>query len=132
MVALPQVYQAPALVDPHDDRVYGFDRQQLVNLVWYLGAPLADEHWYEVQLWHEGEEPVGRYWTRENWWDMGTEYFPGDYYWRVVVVQGKEVDVVGTVSPPSETRHFQWIPVAPTSTLPAPPKPTPTRTARPN
>jgi hypothetical protein len=125
-VILPQIYQSPALLEPDDNKVLGFDRQQLVNLVWFLGEPLADDHWYEVQLWREGDEPTGRYWTKENWWDMGQEYYPGDYYWRVMVVQGKENSVVGAVSPSSEARFFQWIPVAPTPTLPPPSPPTPT------
>jgi hypothetical protein len=128
-VALPQQYEAPVLVEPAVDQVFGFDWQQSINLVW-VPTSLGEDHWYEVQLAHaEGEEPVGRYWTNENWWDMGPEYYqPGDYYWRVVVVQGREDKVVGAISPPSETRHFQWLTTAP-APAPAPkpkPKPKPT------
>jgi serine/threonine protein kinase len=128
-VALPQVYQAPLLLEPPSNRVFGFDKQQSINLQWWLDRDsLAADHWYEVQLWQEGEEPTGRYWTKENWWDMGPDYCPGDYSWRVVIVQGKEDDVIGAVSPPSETWHFQWLAVAPTSTEPKPTKkPSPPR-----
>ena len=111
--ALPQVYQAPLLLEPYTNKLFGFDKQQTITLLW-VPIPLAEAHWYEVQLGQEDEEPTGRYWAKENWWDMGAKYYPGDYYWRVVIVQGKEDDVVGTVSPPSETRYFQWVPVGPT------------------
>ena len=123
-VALPQVYESPLLLEPPSNKVFGFDKQQSISLLWLATDSLAAEHWYEVQLWQEDEEPTGRYWAKENWWEMGPEYYPGDYYWQVVIVQGKGDSVVGAVSPPSETRYFQWIAVAPT---PVPgPKPTST------
>jgi hypothetical protein len=125
--ALPHLYEAPTLLEPHANQVFGFDQQQSINLVW-TPVSLAEDHWYEVQLWQEGEQPRGHYWTKENWWDMGPEYYPGDYYWRVVIVQGKEEGVVGAVSPPGETRYFQWVAVGPAPTpkpdKPSKPKPT--------
>jgi hypothetical protein len=126
-VVLPQVYQAPVLVDPHSNKIFGFDRQQSITLSWVPRDQLAAEHWYEVQLWLEDGVPTGHYWTKDNWWDMGAQYYPGDYYWRVIIVQGKEDEVVGAVSPPSETRFFQWVAVAPTPK----PGPKPTATSRP-
>ena len=124
-VALPQLYRAPKLLDPYSNQVFGFDQQQSINLSW-VSISLAEDHWYEVQLrLEEDEELRGHYWTKENWWDMGPEYYhPGDYYWRVIIVQGKEDNVVGAVSPPSETWYFQWMPVAPTTM----PRPEPTKT----
>jgi len=125
-VPLPQVYQAPELVEPYPNQVFGFDKQQSIRLLWLGPDSLAADHWYEVQLWREGESPTGQYWTKDNWWDMGPEYYPGDYYWRVIIVQGQGDQAAGAVSPPSETRFFQWIEVAPT---PKPgPKPKPTNT----
>ena len=125
--ALPQLYEAPKLLEPHTNQVFGFDRQQNIQLLW-VSISLAKDHWYQVQLQlEEDEELRGRYWTKENWWDMGPEYYhPGDLYWRVIIVQGKGDDVVGAVSLPSETWYFQWIPVAPTP----PPKPEPTKTPK--
>jgi len=127
-VALPQLYRAPKLLDPYSNQVFGFDQQQSINLLW-IPISLAKDHWCEVQLrLEEDEELRGRYWTKENWWEMGPEYYhPGDYYWRVIIVQGKGDDVVGAVSPPSETWYFQWMPVAPTPM----PQPEPTKTPTP-
>ena len=125
-VPLPQVYQPPELLEPYPNQIFGFDKQQSIRLSWLGPDSLAADHWYEVQLWREGESPAGQYWTQDNWWDMGPEYYPGDYYWRVIIVQGQGDQAVGAVSPPSETRFFQWIAVAPT---PKPgPKPKPTNT----
>lgn len=126
-VALPQVYQAPLLLEPQPNTILGFDQHQLVTLLWVPRDQLAAEHWYEVQLWKEGEEPTGHYWTKDNWWDVGAGYYPGDYYWRVVVVKGKEKDAIGAVSPPSEARFFRWVARAPTP----PPTSRPTDTPRP-
>lgn len=125
-VSLPQLYQAPLLMEPYHDQVFGFNMQQLVTLLW-VPTPLAKEHWYQVQLWQEGESPGGSYWTKENWWDLGPTYYPGDYYWRVIIVEGQEDKTVGAVSPPSETRFFEWIAELPTPT----PAPRPTDTPRP-
>jgi serine/threonine protein kinase len=127
-VVLPQLYEQPKLLRPNFNQVFGFDQQQSIQLAW-TPASLADDHWYEVQLRQaENEEPTERYWTKENWWDMGPEYYhSGDYYWQVVIVQGREADVVGAVSPPSEMWYFQWLPAVPAST----PKPTSTPTVTP-
>jgi hypothetical protein len=114
-IPLPQVYQAPALLEPNNDQAFGFNQQQSITLQWTL-TPVANNHWYEVQLWRENESPAGHYWTKENWWDLGAAYYPGDYYWRVIIVQGKEGDVLGAVSPPSETRYFRWVPFVAPST----------------
>ncbi|MFZ5918565.1 MAG: protein kinase domain-containing protein [Chloroflexota bacterium] len=127
--ALPQIYEQPKLLQPRFNQVFGFDQSPGIQLVW-TPTSLAEGHWYEVQLRQaENAEPMARHWTRENWWDMGPEqYRPGDYYWRVVIVQGRGQDVLGTVSPPSETWYFQWVPVMPPST----PVPQPTPTVRPS
>ena len=123
-VVLPLVYEAPPLIEPHNNQIVGFNHQQNVTLSWVPSDGLALDHWYEVQMWQEGEEPTGRHWTKENWWNMGPEYYPGNYYWRVIIVQGKEDDVVGAVSPPSETRFWQWAPEGPAPTSKPKPKPT--------
>lgn len=116
-VALPQLYEQPKLIEPRSNQVFGFEQQPSIRLVW-TPASLAENHWYEVQLRRtEDEEPTARHWTKENWWDMGSEYYnSGGYYWRVIIVQGSEENVVGAVSLPSEMRYFRWIQVAPTST----------------
>ncbi len=142
-VALPQLYAQPKLIEPRSHQVFGFDQQKMISLSWTPDS-LADDHWYEVQLRRsEDGEPTVRYWTKGNWWDMGAEYYQeGDYYWQVIIVQGRDENVVGAVSPPSEMRHFQWLiraptpaptatptrtPIVPTSTL-VPPTATPTQT----
>ncbi len=140
-IALPQLYDQPRLIEPRSNLVFGFDRQKSISFTW-TPESLAADHWYEVQLRRaENEEPMVRYWTKENWWDMGSEYYnPGDYYWQVVIVRGREDAVVGAVSLPSEMRYFQWLPVAPTAmptstptnTPTYTPTSTPTRTPRPN
>jgi len=126
--ALPQLYQAPKLIEPISNQSIGFDQRQIIHLLWTPVSLTADQ-WYEVQLQMEEDEGLtGRHWTKENWWDMGPDYYrPGDYAWRVIVVQGKENDVVGAVSPPSETWYLRWVPVAPTRV----PQSKPTNTPRP-
>ena len=148
-VVLPQLYQTPLLMEPYQDQLFGFNLQQLVTLLWFP-TPLAEQHWFEVQLWKEGESPAGVYWSKENWWDLGPTYSPGDYYWRIIIVEGKGEGVVGSVSPPSETRFFRWVAEAPTPTpqpqpaqpkkptntpvppTPVPPTPKPTQRPTPN
>ncbi len=130
--ALPLLYEEPKLLKPRFNQVFGFDRQQSIHLLW-TPTLLGGDHWYEVQLRRtEKEDPVERYWTKENWWDMGPEHYrPGDFYWQVVIVQGRREDVVGDVSPPSEMWRFQWISVAPTSTPTRRSSPTSTSTPTP-
>ena len=136
-IVLPQLYEEPKLLEPGPNQVFGFNQQQIINLEWFLGESLAGSHWYEVQLRQaEDEGPIERYWTQENWWELGPEHYrPGDYYWRVVIVQGRDEDVLGTVSPPSEMRHFQWLLEAPKPTPGSKPtdtpKPNPTNTSQP-
>ncbi len=129
-VPLPQVYGAPALVEPFANQTLGYNLQQTISLLW-APTDLAENHWYEVQLWRENESPTGHYWTKENWWDMGSEYYPGDYYWRVLIVQGQGSGVLGAVSPPSETRFFRWVPWMAPPVTPSQPTDTPRPTSTP-
>jgi hypothetical protein len=127
-VALLELYDAPKLLEPISDQIYVFDQRRTIHLLW-IPTSLAGDHWYEVQVQMPGDAELGsQHWTKENWWDMGPDYYrPGDYFWQVVIVQGRGGDVVGAVSPPSETWHFEWLEAAPTST----PGPKPTNTPRP-
>jgi serine/threonine protein kinase len=127
-VALLELYDAPKLLEPTSSQIFVFNQRQTIHLLW-IPTSLAGDHWYEVQVQMAGDAELrSQYWTKENWWDLGPDYYrSGDYFWRVVIVQGKEGDVAGAVSPPSETWHFEWLAVAPTST----PGPKPTNTSRP-
>ena len=126
--ALLQVYDAPKLLEPISGQIYVFDQRRTIHLLW-IPTSLAGDHWYEVQVQMPGDAELrSQHWTKENWWDMGPDYYrSGDYFWRVVIVQGQGGDVVGAVSPASETWHFEWLEVAPTST----PGPKPTNTSKP-
>ena len=84
-------------------------------------TPLSQDEWYEVQLWREGNVPytvVDR--VKEEAWKVKSEYYPGRYQWRIVIVRVQEEDRKEMeLSPPSQTWSFNWLsPSVPVSTAP--------------
>jgi RNA polymerase subunit RPABC4/transcription elongation factor Spt4 len=103
---LALIYSAPILWEPKSGSTFG--AEATFSLTWRWEGQLGPDEWYEVQLWKEGEAPHGEYWTKEHWWEIGREYYPGIYNWRVVIVLGSGEERVGELSPPSETWTFDW------------------------
>jgi hypothetical protein len=121
-VAPDYLYPAPGLHGPGDGD--DFKPNDDILLIWDTPTPLAEDAWYEVQLWREGNVPytvVDR--VKEKAWKVKSEYYPGRYQWRIVIVRvqeegRKEMEL----SPPSQTWSFGWLrPSAPVSTAPTSP-----------
>jgi hypothetical protein len=121
-VAPNYLYPAPGLHGPGDGD--DFKPSDDILLIWDTPTPLAEDEWYEVQLWREGNVPytvVDR--VKEEAWKVKSEYYPGSYQWRIVIVRvqeegRKEMEL----SPPSLTWSFSWLrPSAPVSTAPTSP-----------
>jgi hypothetical protein len=113
------LYPAPGLVGPADGD--DFKPNDDILLMWDTPTTLAEDEWYEVQLWREGDVPytvVDR--VKEGTWKVEPRYYPGRYQWRILVVRGKEDQKETNLSPPSQTWSFGWFP---------PPGRTPTATA---
>jgi hypothetical protein len=108
-VAPNYLYPAPGLHGPGDGD--DFKPSDDILLIWDTPTPLAEDEWYEVQLWREGNVPytvVDR--VKEEAWKVKSEYYPGSYQWRIVIVRvqeegRKEMEL----SPPSLTWSFSWL-----------------------
>lgn len=116
----------PVLLEPTD----GASIHGALTLMWSWEGQLgADEH-FDVQVWKEGDPPYGIAWVQETIW-KGALPSAGKYYWRIVVIRGKDEKVEVELSPPSQTRTFTWSPAGPprstdTPTPSEPPRPTDT------
>jgi hypothetical protein len=109
-------YPAPGLIGPDDGSEFKGD--DTVLLMWDTPTPLSEDEWYEVQLWREGEVPytvVQR--TREGTWKVEPRYYPGRYQWRILIVRSQESQKE-SLSPPSDTRRFNWLSPVKTPTAP--------------
>jgi mannose-6-phosphate isomerase-like protein (cupin superfamily) len=107
-------YPAPGLAGPADGSEFKDD--ETVLLLWDTPTLLAEDEWYEVQLWREGDVPytvVQR--TREGTWKVEPKYYPGRYQWCILIVRSQEGQKE-VLSPPSDTRRFSWLPVVQTPT----------------
>jgi hypothetical protein len=115
------LYPAPGLHGPADGD--DFKPSDDILLMWDTSTTLAEDEWYEVQLWREGDVPytvVDR--GKEGTWKVGSEYYPGRYQWRIVIVRGQEEGGKETLSLPSQTWSFGWLsPPPPVSTAPTSP-----------
>ncbi len=129
-------YPSPVLVGPlHRSH---FRAEEDILLIWAPVGSLAEDAWYEVQLWKPDEtEHTIAAWSKENVWKVGKKYSPGLYNWRIVVVLGRDEQRQMELSPPSQTWTFSWgvarppIPSQPTSTEPVPTPSLPTTRIRP-
>jgi hypothetical protein len=119
-VAPDYLYPAPGLHGPGDGD--DFKPNDDILLMWDTPTtPLSQDEWYEVQLWREGNVPytvVDR--VKEEAWKVKSEYYPGSYQWRIVIVRVQEEDRKEMeLSPPSQTWNFNWLsPSVPVSTAP--------------
>jgi hypothetical protein len=120
-VAPNYLYPPPGLSGPADES--NFKPNDDILLIWNTPTPLSEDEWYEVQLWREGEVPyrvVQR--VKEGTWRVESQYYPGRYQWRILVVRGQEDHKEVDLSPPSQTWSFGWLrPSAPVSTAPTSP-----------
>ena len=119
--AVPYLYPAPGLVGPGDGS--NFAPNEDILLMWDTPSPLSEDEWYEVQLWREGDVPytvVER--VKEEAWKVKSQYYPGSYQWRIVIVRVQEEGRKKELSPPSQTWSFAWLsPSVPVSTAPTGP-----------
>jgi hypothetical protein len=115
------LYPAPALHGPGDGD--DFKPNDDILLMWDTPTPLAEDEWYEVQLWREGDVPytvVDR--VKEGTWKVEPRYYPGRYQWRIRIVRGQKDRKERDLSPPSQTWSFSWLsPVLQTPTAPISP-----------
>ena len=111
------LFPAPGLVGPGDGS--NFKPSDDILLIWDTPpTPLAEDEWYEVQLWREGDVPytVAQR-TREGTWKVERKYYPGRYQWRILIVRGQEGQ--RDLSRPSQTWSFSWLsPVVPAPSAP--------------
>jgi len=102
------LYPAPGLQGPGDGD--HFEPNDDILLMWDTPIPLAEDEWYEVQLWREVDVPytvVQR--VKEETWKVEPKYYPGRYQWRVLIVRGQEGRKERDLSPPSQTWSFSWL-----------------------
>jgi hypothetical protein len=121
-VAPDYLYPAPGLQGPGDRD--DFELNDDVLLMWDTPIPLAEDEWYEVQLWKEEEPPEVVQWVKEGTWKVERKYYPGHYQWRIRIVRGQGGQKEMNLSPPSQTWSFSW--------FSPPPVQTPTATTSPS
>ncbi len=109
------LYLPPGLVGPADGD--NFKPNDDILLMWDTPTPLAEDEWYEVQLWREGVLPEVVQWVKEGTWKVEPQYYPGRYLWRILIVRGQDGRKEMNLSPPSQTWGFGWL---------SPPAPVPT------
>ena len=117
----PEPLFPPGLVGPGDESV--FNVNETILLMWDTPTPLAEDEWYEVELWRAGEEPPKVVaWVQEGTWKVERKYCSSRCQWRIRIVRGQEGQKEMNLSPPSQTWSFSWhspvvqAPTAPTST----------------
>ena len=91
-----QARQPPTLTTPAPAQQ--FDNAAAVILKWTWNRPLADDEFFDLRVWHDGDPANGITWTKDlsfNLLDWLLYQKPGDFDWTVGVVQ-KGADGSGT------------------------------------
>ncbi len=103
-------YTAPVLLNPELGDVYSSG--DTIVLQWKWRGTLTENEWFDIQMWHEGEEPRGIAWSKESSLELAPHQTQaGEYRWRVVVLEHIETTENGTkiwepLSEPSKIGHF--------------------------
>ena len=86
-----------------------FETDENVLLQWSYGCQLAEDEYFDVQVWREGEARKGVTWTKDSqhWLDHSA-FGEGRYYWSVAVVRGRDGVVEGWVTDAAPERWIEW------------------------
>ena len=94
--AADQARQPPTLISPSPDQQ--FDNAAAVILKWQWIRPLADDEFFDLRVWHDGDPANGITWTKDSSFNLRDWLLyqkPGDFQWTVAVVR-KSDDGSGT------------------------------------
>ena len=105
--ATPRWFPPPELVSPEQ----GAALTGAIEFRWSWDYALAEDEYFDLQVWRVGTEPAGIAWCKEPYYRAAVLFpGPGDYWWRVQVIRGADGQVQGTVSDPSQEWGFKWSP----------------------
>jgi hypothetical protein len=96
--------QGPELLYPPDGT-----SDTVIDLIWKWGRALGADEWFELQIWPDVPNPKPEVYA---WLQEGRQrvtaatFMPGKYFWRVIVVKGKEEKRSAELSPFSLTWSF--------------------------
>jgi len=103
-------FRAPVLLLPRDGALFS-GQVTPVMLQWISVGLLGEDEWYEVRVWSLGREEEYRIWTHDTACEVPAVWYPDGedrrLHWDVIVVQRADGQTTA-LSPPSETRSFDW------------------------
>jgi hypothetical protein len=116
-------------------------RGEAAVLGWRWERPLAENEYFDVRLWQEGQPPQGIAWATANRYEVRA-LSGGEYWWSIVVIVHTRTRADGTkewqpASAESEVRRFFYSPpssggpVEADTPVPEPPTATPAPTSAP-
>lgn len=105
--ATPRWFPAPVLTSPGDDAII----TGVVEFRWSWPYQLADDEYFDLQVYSYSTEPRGIAWCKEPYYvTRDLLRGKGRYEWRVRVIRGHDGQVEGVVSDPSPARILDWEP----------------------
>jgi len=103
--ATPRWFPPPTLVYPTQGALLIGG----VEFRWSWPYALADDEYFDLQVYRIGMEPKGIAWCKEPYYrTTGLLLGQGQYFWRVQVIRGAAGTVQGFVSDPSPAWLFAW------------------------
>ncbi len=81
------------------------------TLEWQWEGELADNWYYDVRVWQDGQPAFGIAWEKEpryilNGWLLGQP--SGLYYWTIAVIEGQDGQFIREVIPPPPPHQFAY------------------------
>ncbi len=103
--ATPRWLPAPMLGYPGPGATFVGD----VEFRWSWPGTLADDEYFDLQVYRIGTQPKGIAWCKEPYYrTTGLLLGEGQYLWRVQIVCGQGGEVRAPASDPSEERMLTW------------------------
>jgi hypothetical protein len=86
-----------------------FEAGQNVVLQWSYSCSLAENEYFDVQIWRDGDPRRGVTWTKDTQYTLDAQaYGGGRYNWSIAVVRGQDGQVQGWVTDPAPDRWLEW------------------------
>jgi serine/threonine-protein kinase len=90
-----------------------------IILRWTYGAALANDEWFDVRVWKDGQPAYGIANVKSTTYEIGGNFPAGVYNWTIAVIRKSGNGSIETLTVAEQKLRFNWAPPGPSSECPA-------------
>lgn len=88
------------------------NRGEFALLTWEWPEPLADNQYFDVRIWREGEPNYGVAWIKNDWFPVSSwlweQNMTGKFLWSVALIEGENGEIIQELQTQPTPRSFTY------------------------